>query len=104
MSIPEIAARLSVGRRRGLQMLEQGVIPAIRLGRRWIVTRHAFEEWEKTCGTGGRAWPAPGLLRQHRAQGVTDVVMPVYKRKYRFGKGGVATTNSPWAPPARIRN
>ena len=31
-------------------MLEQGIIPAIRLGRRWIVTRHAFENWERTCG------------------------------------------------------
>jgi len=31
-------------------MLENGIIPAIRLGRRWIVTRHAFENWERTCG------------------------------------------------------
>jgi excisionase family DNA binding protein len=50
MSIPEIAVRLSVGRVAVYTMLERGVIPAIRLGRRWIVTRHAFEEWERTCG------------------------------------------------------
>jgi excisionase family DNA binding protein len=50
ISIPEIAARLSVGRVAVYAMLEQGVIPAIRLGRRWIVTRHAFEQWEHTCG------------------------------------------------------
>ena len=31
-------------------MLEQGIIPGIRLGRRWIVTRNAYEEWERTCG------------------------------------------------------
>jgi hypothetical protein len=31
-------------------MLEQGLLPGIRLGRRWIVTRSAFEAWEKTCG------------------------------------------------------
>jgi len=50
MSIPEIADRLSVGRLAVYAMLEQGIIPAIRLGRRWIVTRHAFENWERTCG------------------------------------------------------
>jgi excisionase family DNA binding protein len=50
MSIPEIAERLSVGRLAVYTMLEQGIIPAIRLGRRWIVTRHAFENWERTCG------------------------------------------------------
>jgi len=48
MSIPEIASRLSVGRIAVYTMLEQGIIPAIRLGRRWIVTRHAFENWERT--------------------------------------------------------
>ena len=50
MSIPEIANRLSVGRLAVYTMLEQGIIPAIRLGRRWIVTRHAFENWERPCG------------------------------------------------------
>ena len=50
MLIPEIANRLSVGRLAVYTMLEQGIIPAVRLGRRWIVTRHAFENWERTCG------------------------------------------------------
>jgi excisionase family DNA binding protein len=50
MSIPEIANRLSVGRLAVYTMLEQGIIPAIRLGRRWIITRHAYEHWERTCG------------------------------------------------------
>jgi excisionase family DNA binding protein len=50
MSIPEIASRLSVGRIAVYTMLEQGVIPGIRLGRRWIVTRHAFETRERACG------------------------------------------------------
>jgi hypothetical protein len=31
-------------------MLEQGIMPGIRLGRRWIITRHAYEQWERTCG------------------------------------------------------
>jgi hypothetical protein len=31
-------------------MLEQGILPGIRLGRRWLITRHAYEAWERTCG------------------------------------------------------
>jgi len=50
MSVPEIARRLNIGRVAVYQMLEQSILPGIRLGRRWIVTRHAFEAWERTCG------------------------------------------------------
>ena len=51
ISVSEIASRLAIGQRAVLAMLEQGLLPGIRLGRRWIVTRAAFESWEKTCGT-----------------------------------------------------
>src|ERR1035441_9504989 len=60
ISIPEIARRLDIGRLAVYAMLEQGLLPGIRLGRRWIVTRHAYEEWERTCGTRG----GPGLETQ----------------------------------------
>jgi excisionase family DNA binding protein len=50
ISVPEIAERLSIGRLAVYEMLERGIIPGIRLGRRWIVTRHAYEHWERTCG------------------------------------------------------
>ncbi len=50
ISVPEIARRLDVGRQAVYAMLEQGIIPGIRLGRRWIITRHAYEAWERTCG------------------------------------------------------
>jgi excisionase family DNA binding protein len=50
MTVDEIARRLAIGRLAVYAMLEQGIIPAVRLGRRWIVTRHAFENWERTCG------------------------------------------------------
>jgi excisionase family DNA binding protein len=46
----EIAARLKVGPRAVYALLEQGVLPGIRLGKRWLITRHAYEEWERTCG------------------------------------------------------
>ena len=50
ISVPEIAQRLDVGRLAVYAMLEQGIMPGIKLGRRWIITRHAYEQWERTCG------------------------------------------------------
>jgi excisionase family DNA binding protein len=50
MTVEEIAGRLDVGRLAVYNMLERGIVPGIRLGRRWIVTRHAYEQWERTCG------------------------------------------------------
>ena len=55
ISVPEIAQRLKIGRLAVYAMLEQGIIPGIRLGRRWIITRCAYEEWERSCGTKARA-------------------------------------------------
>jgi len=50
MTVEEIASRLDIGRQAVYAMLEQGLLPGIRLGRRWIITRHAYDEWERTCG------------------------------------------------------
>jgi excisionase family DNA binding protein len=50
IAVPEIAVRLGVGRLAVYTMLEQGIMPGIRLGRRWIVTQAAYEQWERTCG------------------------------------------------------
>ena len=50
MSVDEIARRLAIGRLAVYSMLEQQIIPGIRLGRRWIITRHAYEQWERSCG------------------------------------------------------
>ena len=50
ISVLEIARRLSIGRLAVYSMLEQGIIPGLRLGRRWIITRHAYLTWERTCG------------------------------------------------------
>ena len=61
LSVPEIARRLNVGRLAVYGMLERGLLPGIRLGRRWLVTRYAFERWERTCGerTGLLSKPEP---------------------------------------------
>lgn len=50
ITVPEIAQRLGVGRQLVYAMLERGLIPAIRVGRPWIVTRHSYETWERNCG------------------------------------------------------
>ena len=61
MSVEEIARRLEIGRLAVYTMLEQGILPGIRLGRRWIITRHAYEQWERTCGmrTGAGLYTRP---------------------------------------------
>jgi excisionase family DNA binding protein len=60
ISVEEISQRLNVGRVGVYRMLEEGLLPGIRLGRRWIITRPAFELWERTCGMQVRT----GLQRQ----------------------------------------
>jgi excisionase family DNA binding protein len=46
ITIPEIAQRLAIGPQSVYRLLEQGVIPGIRLGHRWIVGRYAYTAWE----------------------------------------------------------
>ena len=61
ISVPEIAQRLRIGRLTVYSMLEQGIIPGVRLGRRWIVTRRAYLTWEETCGfRASPELPSPG--------------------------------------------
>src|SRR6266576_4694396 len=50
MTVQEIAERLNLGRQTVYDVLEHGILPGIRLGQRWLITRHAYEQWEKTCG------------------------------------------------------
>src|SRR5205823_11170218 len=80
MSVEEIARRLEIGRLAVYAMLERGIMPGIRLGRRWIITRHA-------SSTGSaRAECGPELdLRLKLPQRYGVELMPVYKRKYQSG-------------------
>jgi excisionase family DNA binding protein len=57
IKVREIAERLEVGPQAVYAMLEQMIIPGVRVGRRWIVTRWAYEQWEHTCGL--RSAPPP---------------------------------------------
>ena len=60
MTIAEVARRLHIGRRALYNMLEAGQLPGIRIGRRWLITRWALLEWERTCGVRAAARPAVG--------------------------------------------
>ncbi len=53
ITVEEIASRLQLGRLAVYALLESGEIPAIRLGRRWIITRFSYETWEHNCGVSG---------------------------------------------------
>jgi excisionase family DNA binding protein len=46
----DVAQRLHIGSRTVYTMLEDGILPGIRIGQRWLITRIAFEQWERTCG------------------------------------------------------
>jgi excisionase family DNA binding protein len=50
MTVAEIADRLSIGEMAVYRMLDEKIIPAVRVGKRWLVTRKAFEKWEENCG------------------------------------------------------
>ena len=60
LTVEQIARRLNVGRQTVYAMLEQGIVPGIRLGQRWLVTKHAYEEWERNCGKRCTATGLPG--------------------------------------------
>jgi excisionase family DNA binding protein len=48
--VPEICHRLQLSERAVYALLEAHVIPALRLRKRWIIGRHAYEEWERDMG------------------------------------------------------
>ncbi len=54
VTVAQVAKRLGIGRLAVYAMLEAGTLPGIRIGRRWLITREAYEQWERTCGENDR--------------------------------------------------
>src|SRR5947209_2304325 len=79
MTIPEIARRLGIGKVAVYSMLERKLLPGIWLGHRWIVTRYAYEQWERT-------WECRRVVRRDPRKRGYSKEMPVHKRKYGSGK------------------
>ncbi|WP_433592546.1 helix-turn-helix domain-containing protein [Nocardia sp. CA-145437] len=44
-TVDEVAELLGVSRGNAYQAVHDGVIPAKRVGRRWVISRKAFHEW-----------------------------------------------------------
>lgn len=51
ITIPEIAERLDVCEETVYDLCKRRIIPSIRPGRRFIISRTAYEKWEATIGT-----------------------------------------------------
>ncbi len=51
ITIPEIADRLDVCEETVYDLCKRHIIPSIRPGRRFIISRTAYEKWEATIGT-----------------------------------------------------
>jgi excisionase family DNA binding protein len=43
---------LGLGEAMVYQMLDRGIIPNVRPGRNYVITRNAYERWKQNCGTG----------------------------------------------------
>jgi excisionase family DNA binding protein len=52
ITVPEIAGRMGICEETVYDMLRKHEIPNLRHGRRFIVSRTAFERWESTIGEG----------------------------------------------------
>jgi excisionase family DNA binding protein len=50
ITIPEIADRLDVCEETVYDLCKRNIIPSIRPGRRFIISRAAYEKWEGTIG------------------------------------------------------
>jgi len=51
ITIPEIAVRLDVCEETVYDLCKRHIIPSIRPGRRFIISRTAYQKWEATIGT-----------------------------------------------------
>lgn len=47
ISVEEAGRRLGIGRSLTYEMLRQGVIPSIRLGKRFVIPEDRFERWRQ---------------------------------------------------------
>lgn len=51
ITVEEIMERLGVCNATVYDLLKRGEIPSLRLNRVYIISRYAYEQWERTFGT-----------------------------------------------------
>lgn len=54
-SVHELAATINLSRAKTYEALRSGVIPSIRVGRRFIIPRAAIQRWLENCGISEQA-------------------------------------------------
>lgn len=62
-SVEELAKELGISRQAAYRELNQGLIPSIRIGKRFIIPRAAIQEWLKTAGQSAGDGSARGGFR-----------------------------------------
>ncbi len=70
MTVPEAGAEMGISRNLAYQLARDGTMPSIRLGRRIVVPRVAFERWLSAAGakhSGQPAAPAPEAAHEPHA-------------------------------------
>lgn len=45
LTVEEMAKELGISRPHAFEQVRQGIIPARKLGRRWIISRKSLEDW-----------------------------------------------------------
>lgn len=50
MTVLEVCKEVGRSRPFVTKLLNKKVIPNVKVGRSYIITRHAFAEWQRTCG------------------------------------------------------
>jgi excisionase family DNA binding protein len=58
ITVDEAAVRLGISRGSAYAAARRGELPAIRLNRRIVVPRVAFERWLESAGSGESTWEA----------------------------------------------
>jgi excisionase family DNA binding protein len=52
-TVAEVARLLALSRGGTYELVRKGVIPAVRLGRRWVIPKARFQAWLDSCTEGG---------------------------------------------------
>lgn len=75
LKVRDVAARLNVSEKTVYKWLTQGLIPATKLGRTWVVTEESLDAVLATPGTAIAA-PSPAASRPHPAQPLRTIDTP----------------------------
>lgn len=50
LTVKQVSRKLGIGINQTYEACEQNLFPCVRFGRRWIISRTAFDKWLSECG------------------------------------------------------